>query len=67
MDKKFEEVADIAMEPQTPASSMIDFLSVLTKYRKFISRFIVICTVGTLVIALLLPKWYKSTCFGISR
>ena len=34
MDKKFEEVADIAMEPQTPASSMIDFLSVLTKYRK---------------------------------
>jgi len=61
MDKKIEEVADIAMEPQTPASSMIDFLSVLTKYRKFISRFIVICTVGTLVIALLLPKWYKST------
>ena len=44
MDKKVGEVVDTAMESQTPASSMIDFLSVLAKYRKFISRFIVICT-----------------------
>jgi tyrosine-protein kinase Etk/Wzc len=49
------------MDTQTPASSLMDFLFVITKYRKFISRFILLITVVTTVIALLLPKWYKST------
>jgi uncharacterized protein involved in exopolysaccharide biosynthesis len=38
----------------------MDFLSVITKYRKFISRFVVICTIGTIIVTLILPKWYKS-------
>ncbi len=39
----------------------MDFLSLMTKHRKFISRFIVLATVVTTIVALFLPKWYKST------
>ena len=46
---------------QTPANTLIEFLSVITKYRKFISRFVVLATVATTIITLLMPKWYKST------
>jgi uncharacterized protein involved in exopolysaccharide biosynthesis len=60
MNKKIEEIAESTMDTQTPASSLIDFLSVITKHRKFISRFILIITVVTTVIVLLSPKWYKS-------
>jgi tyrosine-protein kinase Etk/Wzc len=61
MNKKFEELDESKIDIQTPASSIIEFLSVITKYRKFISRFILLCTVITIVVALFLPKWYKST------
>jgi tyrosine-protein kinase Etk/Wzc len=61
MNKKIEEIAESTMETQTPASSLMDFLSVITKHKKFISRFILLVTVLTTIIALLLPKWYKST------
>ncbi|MCX6120431.1 MAG: Wzz/FepE/Etk N-terminal domain-containing protein [Ignavibacteriales bacterium] len=60
-NKKTEEIADAKTNAQTPASSLLDFLSIITKYRKFISRFILLCTVLTAIIVLLLPKWYKST------
>jgi tyrosine-protein kinase Etk/Wzc len=61
MNKKIEEVTELTTETQTPASSLIDFLSVIIMYRKFISRFVMICFLGTIIIAFLLPKWYKST------
>jgi uncharacterized protein involved in exopolysaccharide biosynthesis len=60
MIKKTEEISESTMETQTPVSSLMDFLSVITKYRKFISRFILLCTLGTIIVTLLLPKWYKS-------
>ena len=46
---------------ETPASTIIEFLSIVTKYRKFISRFVLSATVITVVAAFLMPKWYKST------
>jgi len=39
----------------------LDALQVITRHRKFISRFVVACTIGSILLALLLPKWYKST------
>jgi tyrosine-protein kinase Etk/Wzc len=60
-NRKTEEITEAKTSAQTPASSLMDFLSVITKYRKFISRFIIICTIGTMIVTLLLPKWYKST------
>ena len=43
------------------ASTLVDFLEILTKHRKFISRFVLSVTVSTTLIAFLLPKWYSST------
>jgi uncharacterized protein involved in exopolysaccharide biosynthesis len=60
MNKTKEEMSEIKNDSVTTASTLMDFLTVITKYRKFISRFIVICTVGTMIVTLLLPKWYKS-------
>lgn len=45
----------------TPASTIIEFLSIVTKYRKFISRFVLSVTTIVTVAAFLSPKWYKST------
>ncbi|MFZ1979078.1 MAG: hypothetical protein WAV76_14080 [Bacteroidota bacterium] len=60
IDKNSVEPTSIKTDNQIPANSLIDFLTIVTKYRKFISRFVLFCTVGTIIIALLLPKWYKS-------
>ncbi|MDL1892353.1 hypothetical protein FBQ87_05620 [Sphingobacteriales bacterium CHB3] len=49
------------LKTETPASTIIEFLSIVTKYRKFISRFVLSVTVVVTVAALLSPKWYKST------
>ena len=46
---------------QTPANSLVEFLVILTKHRKFISRFVLGTTVVVTVITLLMPKWYKSS------
>jgi uncharacterized protein involved in exopolysaccharide biosynthesis len=61
MNKKMEDISESKMEEQTPAHILIDFLSVITKYRKFISRFVLICTFSAATIGFLSPKWYKST------
>jgi uncharacterized protein involved in exopolysaccharide biosynthesis len=61
MNKKPEEIAEAKTDAQTAENILMDFLSVVTKHRKFVSRFILICTVCTTIIALLSPKWYKST------
>jgi tyrosine-protein kinase Etk/Wzc len=60
-NKKVEDIDESKTDTQTPASSLMDFLSVITRYRKFISRFILLVTLGTIIITLFLPKWYKST------
>jgi tyrosine-protein kinase Etk/Wzc len=61
MIKKTDEITELKTNDETSASVLIDFLSVIIKYRKFIFRFILFITVITTGIALLLPKWYKST------
>lgn len=49
------------LKTETPASTIIEFLTIVSKYRKFISRFVLSVTVVVTVAALLSPKWYKST------
>jgi len=61
MINKTDEMTELKTNDETSANVLIDFLSVIMKYRKFISCFILLITVITTVIALLLPKWYKST------
>lgn len=46
---------------ETPASTIVEFLSVVTKYRRFISRFVLAATIVTAVVTFFMPKWYKST------
>jgi tyrosine-protein kinase Etk/Wzc len=46
---------------ETPGSTLLDFLSVLTKYRKFVAPFILGVTLLVAIVALVVPKWYKST------
>jgi uncharacterized protein involved in exopolysaccharide biosynthesis len=41
--------------------SFLEFLQTVTRYRIFISRFVLSVTVVVTIIALLLPRWYKST------
>lgn len=47
--------------PETPAAALLDFIAVVSKHRKFIFRFVVATTLITVVVALLAPKWYKSS------
>ncbi|MBX2991934.1 MAG: hypothetical protein KF749_12325 [Bacteroidetes bacterium] len=54
-------MAENPSQHETPASTIIEFLTIVTKYRKFISRFVLSVTVITTVVTLLMPKWYKST------
>jgi len=46
---------------ERPSHTLLQILEVVTKYRVFISRFVLGTTVITVIVALLLPKWYKST------
>ncbi|HLA99928.1 MAG TPA: Wzz/FepE/Etk N-terminal domain-containing protein, partial [Bacteroidota bacterium] len=39
----------------------IDLLGVLAAWRKFIVRFMIVSTLGAVLLALVLPKWYKAT------
>jgi tyrosine-protein kinase Etk/Wzc len=41
--------------------ALLDFLAIITAWRKLIVRFVFITTVVAVVIALLSPKWYKAT------
>ena len=47
--------------PRTSASTILDLLSTVTVYRRFIAWFITGVTVTVTVVALFLPKWYQST------
>ncbi len=57
--EQYQKQASEAVE--VPASPILDFLTILTRHRKFISRFVLGVTVLVTVVALLSPKWYKST------
>jgi tyrosine-protein kinase Etk/Wzc len=66
-DKKSSEVLDRARvetadpSSRTAAGTVLELLSLVTGYRKFISWFVLSITVAVTVIAILLPRWYKST------
>jgi len=47
--------------PRPLGSALLDFLSVVTKWRKVITRTVFIATVVVVVYAFLSPKWYKAT------
>lgn len=51
----------IPAESMTPGNSLLGFLDILVRHRRFISRFVAGVTVITIVVTLFLPKWYKST------
>ncbi|MBP1654436.1 MAG: lipopolysaccharide biosynthesis protein, partial [Bacteroidetes bacterium] len=46
---------------KTLGAQLLEFLTVLMKYRRGFVRFVVLATLATLVVTLILPKWYKST------
>ncbi len=41
--------------------SLLNFLEVITLWRRFIVWFVLACTIITTVVALFMPRWYKST------
>jgi tyrosine-protein kinase Etk/Wzc len=45
----------------TLSATILDFISILAKYRRFLVWFILIITIITTVITFFSPKWYKST------
>ncbi len=48
-------------EPTPVGKSFLDFVAVLTKWRKVIVRFVFAVSLITVIVALVSPKWYKST------
>ncbi|MBU1298288.1 MAG: hypothetical protein KJ963_00430 [Bacteroidetes bacterium] len=48
-------------QKQTLGLTLLDFISILTKYRHFLVWFVFVVTFITVIIALVSPKWYKST------
>jgi tyrosine-protein kinase Etk/Wzc len=46
---------------KTLGTQLLESLTILMKYRKGFVRFVIGATVLTLIVTLLLPKWYKST------
>lgn len=51
---------DTTPADQTPAGALISIVGTVVRRRKFVTRFVLLVTVGTTIIALLMPKWYKS-------
>lgn len=49
------------IEKEKVGGSLLEFISVLVKYRWFLFLFVFIITSGVTIFALLSPKWYKST------
>lgn len=56
------EIANTHTDGSEPVGrSLLDFLAVMTKWRKFIVRFVLITSVLAVIVALISPKWYKAT------
>jgi tyrosine-protein kinase Etk/Wzc len=47
--------------PKALGESILDFFTVVAKWRKFIVWFVLSITIVTTIIALISPKWYKAT------
>ncbi len=43
------------------AETVLDFVAVMAKWRRFVVWFVLGCTIITAIVVLLLPKWYKAT------
>lgn len=52
--------APVSPEPVTAAKTVLDILDVITRHRRFIAWFVLVCTTGATITALLMPKWYRS-------
>lgn len=51
-----------ASDHSTPlGTALLDFLAIITKWRKLIVRTVIVTTVIVVMMALLSPKWYKAT------
>lgn len=50
-----------AGEQATVGQSFLEFLAVLTKWRKVIVRFVVVTSLIVVIVAFVSPKWYKAT------
>ena len=50
-----------AGEARSTAEVILEFLQVMTRHRRFITRFVLGTTLLVTIITFLLPKWYKST------
>ena len=46
--------------PESVGGSLLDFLAVITKWRKFIVQFVLITSVLAVIVALISPKWYRA-------
>ncbi len=49
------------IEKEKVGGTLLEFISVLVKYRWFLILFVFLITAGVTIYALLSPKWYKST------
>lgn len=48
-------------EQHIVGTTLLEFIRIILEWRKFIVRFVLFVTIVTVMIVLLLPKWYKST------
>jgi tyrosine-protein kinase Etk/Wzc len=61
MDSKESRQESVEGTARSQGSVLLDFLAVVTKYRRIVTPFVVLATVVATVITLLVPKWYKAT------
>jgi uncharacterized protein involved in exopolysaccharide biosynthesis len=61
METKQQGAPPLREGEHTAAGTLAGILGVITKHRKFISRFVLGVTILVTIVALLLPKWYKSS------
>jgi uncharacterized protein involved in exopolysaccharide biosynthesis len=61
MNDKHSATRPVGEADRTQSTVLLDFLGVVTTYRRFISRFVVSATLIVTIVALLMPRWYRST------
>ena len=60
MEKNPNREARIDNSQSSAGGTLLDVLEVVTRHRRFVVRFILLCTLAVTIVALLLPKWYRS-------
>ena len=61
LDSKDDPSGSRATTQDSPVNTIMEFLAIVTRYRRVIVRIVFVMTVGAVGLALALPKWYKST------